>query len=98
MGAMKFSEKDFKFLEEQIKPLDTEERRRRYSEGQFVNPYAVKDLTKRYCWDLFFAAQVLYRQGGGEFYAELWDEDYNDSHIETAVRKIVSVEIPKEYK
>jgi hypothetical protein len=71
-------------LKEKIEPLDTPERRVLYIKGAFPNASLTKDLNKRYRWDLFWAS------GASKL---LYDTDYNDSHIDTALRSLVP-EIP----
>ena len=62
-----------------IAPLDTPERRRRYCTGYFARSVDVKDLDKRYRWDLFW-------QTGA---AAVVDRACTDAHIDTALRAIV---------
>lgn len=71
-----------------IQPLDTEERRQRYLDGDFARPGLVTNLNRRYRWDLFYVAVDELR------YAELigCNDDgrlLTDAHIETALRGIV---------
>lgn len=64
-----------------IAPLDTPEMRDRYRSGNFPRADRVQDLDKRYRWDLFWAAPHL---------DALYDDrSILDSHIDTALRKIV---------
>ena len=82
---MKMSEKAFQNLRTHIEPLDTLERRDQYRNGDFPNAAAVKDLNKRYRWDLLWASGVSSRD-----ISDLYrDEDLNDAHIDTALRRIV---------
>lgn len=63
-----------------VAPLDTEDTRAGYLDGRYAKSGAVKDLDKRYRWDLFYAARAWL----------LFDrEDFLDSHIDTALRAIV---------
>ena len=55
-----------------------------YSNGNFVRANLVKDLNKRYRWDLFWAATRFERS----FREEL--SYLQDSHIDTALRNIVT--------
>lgn len=63
-----------------IAPHDTPERRARYLAGDFPRADAVRDLWKRYRWDLAYATRA---------YAGLPD-DVTDAHIDTALRRIVA--------
>ena len=75
----------FRVLRAAIRRLDTPELRQRYRVGDFPRSDAVKDLDKRYRWDLFWAARGSFR--GTPAYnvaAEL-----SDAHIDTALRRIV---------
>jgi hypothetical protein len=67
-----------------IAPLDTEEARATYRSGDFPRAEYVRDLDKRYRWDLFWLAVRLGHS--------LPDSTcgYNDAHIDTALRAIVS--------
>jgi hypothetical protein len=85
---MRISESTLNTLRDAIAPLDTTERRERYHlAGDFPRANVVKDLDKRYRWDLFWEAGCLY---------VLSDEpgrmptDLSDAHIDTALRRIVA--------
>jgi hypothetical protein len=82
---MKFSNEDFAALKSVIEPLDTDERREIYRQGNFPLAWKVKDLNRRYRWDLYWLAV---RNGNS-----LPDSThgYNDAHIDTALRRIVPV-------
>lgn len=71
---------DLQRLADAIAPFNTEDRRAAYREGRFPRAEAVKDLDKRYRFDLFYAAGS-YRIG--------LPDDVTDAHIETALRGIV---------
>lgn len=80
---MKIKPEHLAWLKAGIEPLDTVERRNLYLESRF--PYAdkVRELNKRYRWDLLHAAgltgwlcDTLYR------YA-------HDDHVDSALRSIV---------
>jgi hypothetical protein len=64
-----------------IEPLDTEEARAAYRAGNFPRADRVKDLNKRYRWDLAHAAKLNL--------IALYDVGCNDTHIDTALRNIV---------
>lgn len=68
-----------------IQPADTPERREVYRKGMFARAHAVRDLDKRYRWDLLRICvssrricDVLYTGAG-----------LSDDHIDTALRRIV---------
>lgn len=82
---MKITAEHLANLAQAIEPLDTPERRTAYRSGDFPRADAVKDLDKRYRWDLFWAAWDAAGQSP-DFLAQ-----YNDSHIDTALRRIVPV-------
>lgn len=83
---MKMTTEHFDALKAAIEPLDTPERRRAYIEGRFPRSDKVKDLDTRYRWDLFWYS-------GG--YRHIKDPlalngcEYIDTHIDTALRRIV---------
>ena len=81
---MKVHSDDIETLNRILSPLDTDERREIYRNGDFPRAELVKDLNKRYRWDLYWSAV---RAGNS-----LPDSThgYNDAHIDTALRKIVS--------
>ena len=64
-----------------IEVLDAPHRRAAYLAGDFPRAELVKDLDKRYRWDLAYAA--------GVHFGDLYDEGLNDTHIDTALRMIV---------
>ena len=68
-----------------IEPLDTESTRAMYRAGEIPRSASVKDLDKRYRWDLAYAAI------GSAGICQLYDDHgANDSHIDTALRRIVA--------
>jgi len=71
-------------LSSAIVPLDTRELRDRYRARDIPRGELVKDIDRRYRWDLFWMAV---RAGNS-----LPDSTngYNDAHIDTALRHIVS--------
>lgn len=72
-------------MRDAIAPLDTAEARGCYSRGAFPRAELVKDLDRRYRWDLLHAAM-----SGSWICAELYDAaGCNDAHIDTALRAIV---------
>jgi hypothetical protein len=77
---MRVSTHHLKALSTAIEPLDTAELRATYVARDFPRAELVKDLDKRYRWDLAYASGAM---------RELRDSDYADSHIDTALRHIV---------
>ena len=65
-----------------LSPLDTPENREAYRSGAFPRSDAVKDLDRRYRWDLYWAS------GSREALA-MYDAGCNDTHIDTALKSIV---------
>lgn len=76
---MKISQGEVQALRELIQPLDTEAQREHYRQGNFPRANKVKDLDRRYQWDLFWVARGMSALTG----------EYKDSHIDTALRSIV---------
>jgi len=81
---MKINEYDFRHLSQDIEltlkqfPDVSEE----YSNGRFVRSEKVKDLNKRFRWDLFWAStSVSFRDALSDY--------LNNDHIDTALRRIV---------
>jgi len=67
-----------------IRPFDVPDIRERYIDGDFPRANAVQDLEKRFRWDLFWMAYRTHRDSMTPIM-----EDYNDAHIDTALRSIV---------
>lgn len=82
---MKMSAEHVTALTGLITPLDTPAARTRYRTGDIPRADRVRDLDKRYRWDLFYLATA----GRWELRNSL-AEYLNDSHIDTALRHIVS--------
>lgn len=80
---MKVTQTDFEILKAAIVPFDTPAVRARYLAGDIPRAHLVKDLNKRYRWDLYYHATS---QGNS-----LPDSTngYNMDHIYTALSKIV---------
>jgi hypothetical protein len=71
-------------MRDAIAPLDTAETRARYASGDFPRAELVKDLDRRYRWDLFHAARLA---------GWACDTVYpyaTDTHLDTALRSIVA--------
>ena len=79
---MKLSAETVEVLAGYIAPLDTPGNREKYRSGNFPRADRVKDLDRRYRWDLLnatVAARVV---------CDIY-EDANATHIDTALRRIV---------
>ena len=83
---MKIKPEHLARLKDLIEPLDTETRRIQYLKGDFHNADKVKDLNKRYRWDLYWDSTV--GADHATFRAALWFY-MNDDHINTALKSIV---------
>jgi hypothetical protein len=83
--AMKMKAEHFEALRAAIAPLDTPARREAYLSGRFPRAELVKDLDKRYRWDLLWGTTGSERVG---FWSDLYAY-LNDDHIDTALRSIV---------
>lgn len=81
---MKLSGPYLDALKAEVTKLDTPEQRARYRAGDFPRSELVKDLDKRYRWDLFWVAGLSLNDA-----EVLLPEDVNDGHIDTALRRIV---------
>ena len=80
---MKIKPEHLARLKELVEPLDTPQRRIQYLKGDFANADKVKDLNKRYRWDLFWLAD-----GKATTVKEMYVY-MNDDHIDTALKSIV---------
>ena len=77
---MKVTEKELDALRDRIRRVDTDEVRTRYRERRFPRADAVRDLNKRYRWDLFYFAKG----------SQVLSDEYTSDHIDTALRHIVA--------
>lgn len=77
---MKFLPEHLTALAELVRPFDTEPTRERYRRRDFPRSEAVKDVDRRYRFDLFYAARG---------WSAFGDADYTDAHIETALKRVV---------
>jgi hypothetical protein len=82
--ALKMTEAHRADLAERIAALDTEEVRAVYRAGGYPRADAVRDVNKRYRWDLYRAATVGRRDFVDGLYAYL-----DDAHIDSALRSMV---------
>jgi hypothetical protein len=81
---MKIRDDHYDYIKQVIKPIDTEYRRNLYRNRQFPNAERTKDLDMRYRWDL------LYTCCTSKWVCDNLYPYMNDSHIETALKRIVS--------
>jgi hypothetical protein len=81
---MKVTPEQLATIASAIEPLDTEYRREVYRKGEFPRADAVRDLNKRYRWDLMLLADRHHR-----LIAPLYDTGCNDTHIDTALKAVV---------
>ena len=79
---MRVTPEHFDALKAAISERDTPAMRQRYIDGTFPRADLVHDLDKRYRWDLLWL--VCPRLPDGII------GNYNDDHIDTALRKIVA--------
>ncbi len=80
---MKIKPEHLAHMQAAIQPLDTVGRRQLYLESRFPNADKVRDINKRYRWDLLQSACLT---------SWLCDTVYpyaHDDHIDTALRSIV---------
>jgi len=82
---MKITTEHFNTLAEAIKPFDTPELRARYAARDIARADVVKDISKRYRWDLYWTAKECAGYDG----SETWPSGYADAHIDTALRTII---------
>lgn len=78
----KIKPEHFEKLKAAIAPLDTEDNRQFYRDGKCDSFDKVKDLNRRYRWDLLFSSK------SSNLIIEIYDYA-NDKHIDTALREIV---------
>ena len=82
---MKMTPALFDWLRAEIERHDTESRRTAYREGRYPRADRTRDLDMRYRWDLLWAVHgTLPDVLRGEL------NDLRDTHIDTALRRIVA--------
>lgn len=82
---MKVLPNDLATLKALVTPFDTPEIRAKYVAGDFPRADKVKDLNKRFRWDLLWMADgVRRREWIGRVY-----QYANDEHIDTALRSLI---------
>ena len=73
-------------IESEVERLDTERVRQLYRDGQFPRADKVKDLDKRYRWDLLWAINNPMRR---DFFDAVRELDANDSHIDSLLKAMI---------
>lgn len=82
---MKATKNTLDTLRGRISEVDTEELRQKYRQDDFAKADMVKDLDKRYRWDLFW---YCFPDGAWKVFENDGDE-LNDATMDTALRSIV---------
>ena len=82
---MKMTAVLFDWLRAEIGRHDTATRRAAYREGRYPRADSTRDLDQRYRWDLLW---TVYGQMPDTLRGEL--NDLQDTHIDTALRRIVA--------
>jgi hypothetical protein len=77
---MKIKTEHRELIASAVKPLDTPMARQMYTSRSFPRANKVKDLNKRYRWDLLYASKV----NVSAIY-----EYANDDHIDTVLRNLI---------
>lgn len=78
---MRVTTSDLARIAAAVTPLDTVELRATYRARDIPRGELVKDIDKRYRWDLFWTAGGMELIAGGG--------SYTDAHIDTALRHVV---------
>lgn len=81
---MKVTKEHQKILRDMITPLDTDENRDRYRKRDIPRAEHVKDIDKRYRWDLLWTSRAM------DLHREIYEANYLDAHLDTALRSIVA--------
>lgn len=76
---MKITPAELEALRTRLAPLDTPAIRDAYRAGRFPRAAAVRDLDKRYRWDLYYHARGY----------DVLPDGLTDAHVDTALRRIV---------
>lgn len=86
---MKMRSDLYERLRAAIESIDTDGLRERYRKGDIPRFETVKDLDVRYRWDLYWMATSARNPASAKLREDLNAEDYESSHIDTALRRIV---------
>lgn len=93
---MKMKTEHFQYIKSEIEKFigdDLEKLKTIYENGAFNNADKVKDLDKRFRWDMFHFAKLL------QFQCDTLYDYLNDDHIDTALREIFKdVKLVNRYK
>lgn len=93
---MKMRPELYNRLRAAIEPIDSFALRERYLKGDIPRSETVKDIDVRYRWDLYWMATSARNPASAKLREDLNAEDYESSHIDTALRRIVPSLTPKE--
>ena len=89
MGQMKIRQEHYEHIEIEIQKVISTHKGNlveEYETGRFPRSLKVKDLQKRFCWDLFYAARLT------QFTVNvLYPDGCHDEHIYTTLKKICPV-------
>ena len=83
MSNLKIKPEHFQYIKDKIAEQDTQARREQYRSRNFKNADKVKDLDKRYRWDLFCYAVPV------KFVCDVLYKYLDDNHLDSALRQIV---------
>ena len=83
---MKIKPLHLELLRTLLDGLDNPERRAQYVAKDIPRCEQVKDLNKRYRWDLFYTVPVSHRHA----FCDVVDEYANGDHIDTALRSLIT--------
>jgi len=86
---MKFSQAHVQILKDRMLPLINDKVIDSYQSGKFRGAEKVKDLNKRFRWDVFYASGTRIGDGVGISSNCGIEGDYNDIHIDTALRSFI---------
>ena len=83
---MKIQPQDLQVLKVKLLPFINDHTIKAYETGNFSNSASVKDLQKRFCFDLLYASRVKIGDGIGIMGDINLYSYMNDEHIYTAIK------------
>ena len=87
---LKISPELYAELEQTVKPLDHKDHQDAYRKRNIPRADRVKDIDRRYRWDLLWAANRDRQLRGVEtIIDQMYAEGLNDSHIDSALKAII---------
>lgn len=89
VNTLKINEQDYNALAELISAHDNDFNRAAYRERRIARADAVKDIDKRYRWDLFWFARRLDPVLTDLIMEHLEETGGNDTHLDSALKRIV---------